>query len=81
MFFTMNTEERLGTIKEVIQRLVQGMPIIELKLERTPQTPTIQNTRNQEDRTPRIDIPDFDGYSHNPEDYLDINQEWINILN
>ena len=33
-----------------------------------PQNP---NPRNHEDRTIKIDIPDFDGYSHDPEHYLD----------
>ena len=68
----MDIEERFELLEETVQRLVQGMTNVGLfhnnQIERPPQNP---NPKNQEDRTIKIDIPDFDGYSHDPEHYLD----------
>lgn len=64
--------ERFEAPEETVQRLVQGLANVGLfpnnQNDRPMQNP---NPRYQEDKTLRIDVPDFDGYSHDPGNYLD----------
>lgn len=73
----MDRDERFRALEETVERLEQGLANMEMfnnnQIERPRQN---QNLRNQEDRTIKIDIPEFDGHSHDPEAYLD----WENRL-
>lgn len=67
-------DERLEALEETIQRPVEdlaNMGLFHNQQQERPLQNQDQNPRNQEDRAIKIDIPYFDGYSHNPKHYLD----------
>ena len=66
----MAVEDRLGTLEENMQIVIQGLANAGL-LNHNPQVRPFQNQRGTEDRTLRVDIPDFDGFSHDPSSYLE----------
>lgn len=68
----MDIEERFETLEATVQRLVQGLTNVGLFHNQQPDRPKPHiNFRNQEDRTMKIDILDFDGHSHDPQHYFD----------
>ena len=75
----MDTEERFAMIEEGMRKLMHEINQLGRKnqIDR-PQNP---NLRNHEDRTMKIDIPDFNGYTHDPEHYLDWENRMDNTLN
>ena len=68
----MNAEERRGIVDETVQHLTQMLAEAEfLNPDRNQTNLGVQNTRNQEDRTLRVDVNNFDGQSLNPQVYVD----------
>ena len=66
----MNTDERLAEMANAIQQLAQTVARLEINnQERETQLPNTK--RGLEDKTLRIDISEFGGTSHNPENYLE----------
>ena len=73
----MNLEERLGLIEENMRRMMEDSMrqmreemtglITHNQIDRAPNL----NFRPYEDRTVKIDIPDFDGLSYDPANYLE----------
>lgn len=63
-------EERFGTLEETMQQLVHNLANLGLFQNNQNNRPP-QNFRNQEDKTLRVDIPDFDCCTHDPETYLE----------
>lgn len=59
----MDWEGRFETLEATVERLVQGLNHIGFVPNPSP--------RHYEDRSIRIDIPDFDGHTHNPSHYLE----------
>ena len=66
-------EARMQTIEETLHMLVQH---ITQEGRGNPQRLPPQPQNHHEDRLLKVDIKDFDGHSHNPEDYL----EWESSL-
>ena len=66
----MAVENRLGTLEENMQIIMQGLANAGF-FHHNPQNRPVQNHRHQEDRALKIDIPDFDGFSYDPSNYLD----------
>ena len=62
----MDHEERFGMLEDGMHRLM-----IHLGLDNQVDRPPNPNPRPYEDGTIKIDIPDFDGLTHEPEHYLD----------
>ena len=63
---TMDHEERFGMLEDGMRRLM-----IHLGLDNQNERPQNPNPRPYDDRTIKIDIPNFDGLNHDPERYLD----------
>ena len=63
----------MQTIEETLHMLVQH---ITQEGRGNPQRLPPQSQNHHEDRLLKVDIKDFDGHSHNPEDYL----EWESSL-
>ena len=66
--FTNNMDARLEAIEETLQRVTQILATAGLgNTDRPIQNMNNNVQRNQEDRTIRIDLQEFDGKSDNPE--------------
>ena len=63
----MDHKERFGMLEVGMCRLM-----IHLGLDNQTDRPLNPNPLPYEDRTIKIDIPDFDGHAHVPERYLDL---------
>ena len=65
----MDTEERFALIEEGMRKMMHEINQLgrNNQIDR-PQNPNFWNHENQK---MKIDIPDFDGYTHDPEHYLD----------
>lgn len=64
----MDGEDRLGALEATIQRLMQRLDNVAINPNQQEERPLQhQFMRNQEDRTIKIDIPEFDGNTHDPE--------------
>jgi hypothetical protein len=66
----MDLEGRFEALEATVERLVQGLTLVGLVPNQQPNRP-IPNPKHYEDRTIRLDIPDFDGHTHNPSHYLE----------
>ena len=66
----MNNQDRLEEIALTVQQLSQTVARLVLN-QIGGAVPMPQHDRNTEDRTIRIDVPDFGGMNHSPEEYLD----------
>ena len=62
----MDHEERFGALEDKLERLM-----MHLGLENQTNRPPNPNFRPYEDRTIKIDLPEFDGLSHDPAKYLE----------
>lgn len=69
-YLTMALDERFTALEETMLNLVQVLANVGL-LPHHPQNRPPQNHRQPEDRNIRVDIPEFDGYSHDPSSYLE----------
>ena len=76
----MNTDERFAEMALAIQQLTHAMARLEVN-EQERGTPVHNHERNTEDRTLRIDVSEFGGTSHNPENYLEWKLGWKGTLN
>lgn len=66
----LNAHEQLAEMANATQQLTQTVTRLEIQnQERGEQIPP--NDKNLEDKTLRIDVAEFGGTSHNPEDYLE----------
>lgn len=65
----MNLEEKLNALTTMVEKL--SMTIIDLKNGTPQQIPPQHSDLNREDRTMRVDVPDFEGTSHDPEVYIE----------
>ena len=63
----MNTEEKIDALATMVRQLTQT--VAELKVQNRENTQTSEKTLD--DKTQRVDIPEFDGRSINPDVYLD----------
>ena len=66
----MNNQDILEEIALTVQQLSQTVARLVLN-QPGGVMPMPQHDRNTEDRTIRIDVPDFGGMHHSPEEYLD----------
>ena len=66
----MNTDEKLAEMSLTIQQLAQTMNRMQVDLQERG-IPMHNHERNTEDKTLRLDVSDFGGTTHNPEDYLE----------
>ncbi|XP_057548078.1 uncharacterized protein LOC130826513 [Amaranthus tricolor] len=66
----MNMDERFAEMALTIQQLAQAVGRIEMN-QREGVVPAPNRERNPEDKTLRLDVSDFGGTTHNPEDYLE----------
>lgn len=64
-------DEQFKGLEEIVHRLIQFLANVGL-FNNTPikRQPRIQNPRNQENKTLKIDIHEFDDFSHEPEHYI-----------
>ena len=66
----MYNNERLHEMAQPIQQLTRTVAKLSLN-QQEGAIPMHHHERNTEDRTIRIDVPEFGGLNHNPEEYLD----------
>ena len=66
----MNTDERFAEMALAIQQLAQTMNRMQMNQQERV-APAHNNERTTEDKTLRLDVSDFGGTTHNPEDYLE----------
>ena len=66
----MNTDERFAEMALAIQQLTHAVTRIEMNQQERGM-PIHNHERNTEDRNLRLDVSDFGGTTHNPEDYLE----------
>ena len=66
----MNIDERFAEMALAIQQLTQVVTRIEMNQQERGM-PMHNHERNTEDKTLRLDVYDFGGTTHNPEDYLE----------
>lgn len=65
-----NLNEKFDFLTNIVQQLALTMAHNTRELEERP-LPQAPSHRLPEDKTLRLDLPEFDGHSHNPEVYLD----------
>ena len=65
----MTMEERFGILEENMRLVTQTLT--QLRLDNQHHRTPNPNLRPYEDRTVKIDIPEFDGYSYDPGKYLE----------
>ena len=66
----MNLDERVDEMAQAIQQLTQTVARLAMN-QQGGGIPMHHHERNIEDRTLRIDVHEFGGTSHNPEEYLE----------
>jgi hypothetical protein len=66
----MNLEEKFNFLTDIVQQLALTIANNTMNTGER-QNPPHQTNRPSEDKTLRLDLPEFDGQSHNPETYLD----------
>ncbi|XP_057517897.1 uncharacterized protein LOC130798821 [Amaranthus tricolor] len=66
----MNTDERLNEMALAIQQLTYTVARLSMN-QQEGVIPVHHHERNNEDRTLRVDISEFGGITHNPEEYLE----------
>ena len=64
----MNTDERLDEMSLAIQQLTHNMARL---MNQQGDIPVQHPERNTEDRTIRVEVSEFGGTTHNPEEYLE----------
>ena len=66
----MSNDERFAEMALAIQQLSQTVARLAMN-QQEGNMPVQNHGRNTEDRTMRIDVTEFGGTTHNPEDYLE----------
>lgn len=66
----MNTDDKIEALTAMVLRLTQTVADLQIPNQNNEQ-PTVNEPRTLEDKTLRLDIPDFSGVIQNPEDYLE----------
>ena len=66
----MSADERFAEMTLTIQQLTHTVAMMAMNQQERV-APAHHHERNTEDRTMRIDVTEFGGTTHNPEDYLE----------